>query len=223
IGRRAERIVVASEQWRAHDAETVDVEVQLGDRRLLGSVRGVRGDVVLTTTYSTVKAKHRLRAWVELLALSAASPRRQLTAVVVGRGPRDTTARITLGPVSASDAREHLATLLALRDAGLCTPLPLPVGAGEAYADARLSRHQKPEKARWPARKAWTSGYNHDGEDAELEHQLVWGGTVPFEVLEECELDDDPGSGWGSEPTAFGRLAMRLWVPLLEAEHQGTA
>ena len=45
----------------------------------------MRGDVLLTTTYSRVSAKHRLAAWVRLLALTATRPERELSAATIGR------------------------------------------------------------------------------------------------------------------------------------------
>ncbi|HEY2005832.1 MAG TPA: exodeoxyribonuclease V subunit gamma, partial [Solirubrobacteraceae bacterium] len=56
-------------------ADPIDVRVELTDgRRLSGTVSGVTGDVLLSATYSRVAAKHRLAAWVRLLALAASHP-----------------------------------------------------------------------------------------------------------------------------------------------------
>src|SRR5205085_1758588 len=50
------------------DPRSVDARVRLPDDRILnGTVAGVRGDVVATITYATIRAKHRLAAWVRLL------------------------------------------------------------------------------------------------------------------------------------------------------------
>ena len=229
VGARVDRIAAAAERYLGAPARTVDVELALpGGRRLLGSVRGVRpcadGPVVLTATYSTLKAKHRVRAWVELLAVTAAQPDEQVRAVLVGRGGKDTTAVVGLGPVTPGDARQHLAELVALRDAGLRAPLPLPVGASEAYAAARHHRAVPAEKARYSAAREWEGSWGVEGEQDETENVLVWGESTPFDVLWRHELPvDEPGSGWDQEPTAFGRLARRLWTPLLEVEEAGTA
>ena len=71
-------------------AEPIDVRLSLADgRRLSGTVSGVTGDVLLSTTYSRVGPKHRLAAWLRLLALVAAHPERDLTAATVGRAGRE--------------------------------------------------------------------------------------------------------------------------------------
>ena len=53
----------------ADDPVSVDVKVDLDGRRLTGTVPGVRGNVLTTVTYSKVNPRHRLAAWVRLLAL----------------------------------------------------------------------------------------------------------------------------------------------------------
>ncbi|MDP9406516.1 MAG: hypothetical protein M3P95_01085 [Actinomycetota bacterium] len=55
--------MTACQPYVGSPPETVDVEVALGvGRRLLGQVGGVRGDVVLTTTYSKVGPKAQIKA-----------------------------------------------------------------------------------------------------------------------------------------------------------------
>ena len=53
----------------AGEAESVDVKVDVGGRRLTGTVPGVRGELLTNVTYSKVNPRHRLGAWVRLLAL----------------------------------------------------------------------------------------------------------------------------------------------------------
>ena len=72
------------------DSRPIDVQVTLGDGRLLSGTVGVRGDDVLAnTTYSRLAAKHRLAAWVRLVAATAAAPERPLSAATIGRAGRD--------------------------------------------------------------------------------------------------------------------------------------
>ena len=63
-----------------------EVLADLGDVRLTGTVSGVVGDSVVHVSYSKLAAKHRLQAWLELLALTATDPSRPWQAVAIGRG-----------------------------------------------------------------------------------------------------------------------------------------
>ena len=186
---------------------SVDVHVELATgRTLTGSVAGVCGDVLRTVTFSRLNARHRLEAWVRLLALSAARPERPFTALTVARGA---TARI--GPVGAEAAREHFTALVGLRDRGLREPLPLVRDASAAWAADRGD----PARA---ARQEWDSRFDFRGEDVDPEHVLVFGGALD---LESPPRSDESGPGWATdETTRFGRLAHRLWDGLLAVEER---
>jgi exodeoxyribonuclease V gamma subunit len=197
---------------------SVDVSVLLPDgRQLRGTVPGVCGDVLRNVTYSRVAAKHRLAAWVRLLALTAARPERSFSAATVGRAggsARVTVARIA--PLASGVALGHLATLVDLHERGMREPLPLYSATSAAYVDAAAGGHN----AAAAARKAWKSEWNFDKEDKELEHQFVLGGVLDFDdLLLGAPRADEAGDGWNmSEATRFGRCARRLWDGLLTVE-----
>ena len=73
-------------------------------------------------------------------------------------------------------------------------------------------------------RDAWTSGWNFNKEDRDLEHQLVLGGVRSFdEVLSEPPRPDEAGPEWdAAHGTRFGRYALRLWHGLLAHEELTT-
>jgi exodeoxyribonuclease V gamma subunit len=208
---------------------SVDVRVALGDGRALsGTVAGLHGDVLSTVAYSRVSPRHRLATWVRWLALTASRPERPFVAVTLGRArygaSRDahvTIARIPPPPGDAADRREfalaHLTDLLDLFARGMREALPLTCLASAAYARAAPRGADAAVKA---AEKEWVSGWNRDGEDKDLEHQLVLGGVVPFaHLLDQPPRADEHGDGWEStEPTRFGRYARRLWAGLLASE-----
>ncbi|WP_369055467.1 exodeoxyribonuclease V subunit gamma [Kineococcus terrestris] len=233
VGERADRIAAAAAAWApaAGSPSSVDVEVDLpGGTRLTGAVRGVRevagaaagdvpGPVALTITYSSVRAKQRLRAWVELLALSAAHADRSWTAVVVGRGDRDGVSTTAFGPVPAGVARELLADLVALRRVGLCVPLPAPVATAGAYAAAR-ARGTSTAACEALAAKEWVSGYGWPREDADEEHRLVWGESAPFTALRDWRPPPDAPPG---TPGGFDELCRRVWQPLLRTQRTWAA
>ena len=122
---------------RSGDPEALDVAVDLpGGGRLAGTVPGVHGDRLVRVVYSNLGAKHRLRAWVHLLALAAAREGHDWSAATVGRSRRGPTMSCLAAP-SAGEAQERLAELVAVYRAGLCSPLPLSPKTSCVYAEKR--------------------------------------------------------------------------------------
>ncbi|MGO9885230.1 MAG: exodeoxyribonuclease V subunit gamma [Solirubrobacteraceae bacterium] len=204
--------------------DPLDVRVELRDGRLLnGTVTGISGDVLLSTTYSRVAAKHRLAAWVRLLAVTASHPGRPLAAATVGRGGGRDDVRVAwiaaLGddePARARTAAAELETLIDLHDRGMREPLPIFCQTSAAYAEA-AAIGQDPIEA---AQREWTTEWGFDHEDLELEHQLALGGTRSLtELLQIAPRPNEAGAGWlDSESSRLGRLARRLWGGLLARE-----
>jgi len=221
-----EEIVAAAETLLgAGDGTSVDVRADLHDgRRLSGTVAGVRGDALLTTTFSRVAPKHRLAAWARLLALTASDPETPYRAVTVGRrsesGDGVTIATIPPLATEAADRRAYalaqLATLTDLHDRALREPLPLACRTSAAYA--RATRDGRDAGA--AACMAWETGFKRDGEDREPEHLLAFGSALSFAQLRAAApREDERGHPWDpTEPSRFGRLALRLWDPLLDVE-----
>jgi exodeoxyribonuclease V gamma subunit len=220
VGSEVETVVVASAEERLQPAESHDVDVVLPDgTRLTGTVGGVRGDALLSVTYSRLSARHRLSAWVNLLALSASRPEQSWRSVAVGRD-RNGALRSKLGPVPPDQARTALLELIGLYRSGLRSALPLPLKAGAAYADQR-ARGRRIPAARTAAENAWLDGL-FPGEQSDAEHVLLHGPAAGLAVLTAAAPEpDEQGSGWADdEEDRFGRLARRLWGRLLAAERQ---
>ncbi|MGH8868433.1 MAG: exodeoxyribonuclease V subunit gamma [Actinomycetes bacterium] len=218
VGPAVEELLHASTLERAHDPESYDVDVALSDgTRLTGTVGGVREQVRLSLTYSRLAARHRLEAWIDLVALTVAHPGRDWRAVSVGRG-RNGAKRSLLGPLTADEAADALDELVALYRAGLRAPLPLPVKTGGEYAFLR-DRGSRAPAARRGAEEEWT-GDRFPGEQADPEHVLVYGPTAPFSVLTAPRPEPgEAGPGWHQDETdRFGLIARRLWGRLLDAE-----
>lgn len=223
VGRDVEAVVTASAAERALAQDVIDVDVPLpGGGRLVGTVGGVRGDVVLSTTYSSLSARHRLQAWVDLVALTAARPGPPWTAVAVGRR-RGGAARSVLGPIPPDEAAAAVAELVALYRSGLREPLPLPLKSGAAYAERR-ARGSRVTVARTAAAQSWVSG-SFPGEQGDPEHALVHGADAPLSVLTGSPPGpQERGEGWPpDEDDRFGLLARRLWDRLLASERQEQA
>ena len=204
----------------AGEPGSVDVKLTLPDGRTLsGTVPGVCGDVLRTVTYSRVNARHRLAAWVRLLALAAAQPAREYEALTLGRAQQDSQGSVTVAripPLAAADALEQLAVLADLHDRGMREPPPLACLTSAAYAAAARAGRD-PEAA---ARGEWESAYRFDREDRAPEHVLVLGGVRPLaDLLAEPARADERGAWWDpDEPRRFGRWARRLWDGLLGVE-----
>lgn len=205
--------------------ESVDVLVDLpGGVGLVGTVPGVRGNVIHTVTYSKLGPSPRLFAWLRLLALTATAPDRAFEACTIGRSHsgRATIAVARLGPLGPDQAsrraaaERHLGVLLDLFLRGMREPLPLYLRTSAAWAEA-VGTGRDPEAE---ASFAWTSGYRIDKEDKDPEHTLVLGADVAFEDL--LDLGGGPvgdEAAWvATEATRFGVYARRLWDGLLAHE-----
>ncbi len=203
---------------------SIDVRVALGDgRSLSGTIPGISGHILRAVTYSRVAAKHRLAAWVRLLALTAAYPEQAFEAATVGRAGGNALVTIARIPPLGTDpaarrktALEHLATLVDLYDRGMREPLPLYCLTSAAYAAAACAGNDPVA----PARKQWASEWNYDHEDCELEHQFVLGGVRTFdELLAQPPRAGEDVPGWdGGDTTRLGRFARRLWSGLIASE-----
>jgi exodeoxyribonuclease V gamma subunit len=190
---------------------SLDVKLALPDgRTLAGTVTGVCGDTIRATSYSRVRPRDRLRAWVKLLALSAARPERPFESLVIGRARsgayRADVSVARIGPVGG-DALAELEILIDLYDRGMREPLPLASDASAAYAQSGAAA----------ADRAWTSTFDYPKEDRQPEHLLVYRGSVPLsDLLEPPPRDDE--AWYPDETSRFGVYARRLWDGLLARE-----
>ena len=221
VAARVAAVAAAAVPVLGAPATTVDVTVPLaGGRVLTGTVPGVHGDVLVRAVYARLGAKHRLRAWVRLLALVAGPDAPAIRgAATVGRGPgtRPTAATSWLAPPSPDDARRLLAELVAVRDRAMCAPLPLPVAAAGTYAQRRHG-HDDPAGALADAQQALRDRFEHTDEY----HVLAWGDGF---TLTGVAGDPTPAdrAAWPDEPTLLGALARTVWDALLTHEGRGPA
>jgi exodeoxyribonuclease V gamma subunit len=156
------------------NGDRVEIEVPLDDGRLLvGEVGGIQeffGRSVLThLLVAKLGDRHRLNAWVDLLALTASWPEEAWQALVVGRKDKGEGADAWHVKVAGNDpgatARRVLGELLAFYDRAGRAPLVLPVACGFLLVDG------KDAEDRW---ERW--------ERPDPYHQLVFG-DVDFTTL----------------------------------------
>lgn len=217
IRAQVEPLLAASARYLVQPATSVDVTIPLTDGRVLtGTVNGVRGDVLVRTVFSRLGAKHRLRAWVQLLALASAFPDRTFEAVTIGRG------QVRPSRVARLTAPEHpdeiLRGLVGLYDEAMCGPLPLPLATSLAYAHPRTGGGDEADaltSARTELGTADDAAAGRGGfEAADTYHLLAFGDPVTFDrLLVEAAR--------GPESTRFGALSMALWSDLLAHEEVG--
>ncbi len=196
---------------------TVDVSIPLdGERQLRGTVAGVHGTAVVSVSYSKLGPKPQLSVWIALLALAAAHPGQEWTAIAVGRGEPGRPRSATFGPLDQARASTYLRQLVDLYDRGLREPLPMPLKTSVAYATTS-AKMEGLDQALFQAKRAWTSG-KFPGEDADAPHTVVWGAGAPLNLLLEQPAGTD--ERWAGEPSRLGELSLRLWGPLLQHRRQ---
>jgi exodeoxyribonuclease V gamma subunit len=220
IARDVEQLVTRTAGLRAGPADALDVSVDLivgGESvRVAGTVPGVHDDRVVRVEYSRLSAKHRIRAWVYLLALVVGRPGRDWRAATVGRGS-DGPAMAGLTTPPVDDARAALVTLVEVYRTGLTRPLPLAPRTSCAYAEHR-AKGSPPAGAVARASQEWRKQLGDGrefGDFDDAEHLRVWGSSRLPDLLHEPAV---PGEAHDDEPHRFGQLARQVWVPLLEHE-----
>jgi exodeoxyribonuclease V gamma subunit len=207
----ARGLAASAHPHRQVSPRAVDVDVDLGHgRRLTGTVPGLYAYQLVSVTYSRLDAKQLLRAWVQVLALSANDEDHNWTSLVIGRASRGSNPAARLfGPVGA-EVRALLADLVAIYDAGRREPLPLPLKTSYAWHQARRT-NDDPVAA---AGRRWRPSM-YDGENSDPAHVRVWGPNTTLKVLLEPTR---PGEERPGEPTRLGAYAARVWEPMLRFE-----
>jgi exodeoxyribonuclease V gamma subunit len=175
----------------------LDLDLHLGDFRLVGRLRGLWPGGLVRFRAANVKPKDRLRLWVEHLALScAATAGHPRTSLLLGR---DQGFRYR-GP---SDSREQLCRLLDLYWEGLRRPVPLLPAASLEYARRWMDPKTR-DGALVAAHRKWAGSDFDQGEPAE--------GQDAYNAL--CFRDVDP---LGDD---FLRRSLEILAPLLAHEEK---
>jgi exodeoxyribonuclease V gamma subunit len=179
------------------EASAIDVRIELPDgRRLRGTVPGVCDRTLRTVTFATLAARHRIDAWVRLLALCADDPDAGYHARTIGKAGQGIAVR-EIPPLT--DAVPLLADLVALYDRGLREPLPLAPKTSAAYV----------QTGHPAARKEWETQFMANGdrwekEAVEAEYVQVFGHVLSYDEL--------------SAMPDYDALAHALWDPIREHE-----
>ncbi len=216
VAERVDALVTKTAALRAGGPEALDVAVDLPDGvRLVGTVPGVHADKTVRVVYSRLGAKHRLRAWVHLLALAASRPDDSWSAATVGRGKSAPCLSLLSAP-PAEEARAVLGSLVEVYRCGQREPLPFAPKTSCCYAEKRRTG-SPPSASATKAGYEWRKSFDGRdiGEFDDLDHARVWG-EAPFSALLTPPARAD--LAWPEEGTRFGQLARVVWDPLLTAE-----
>ncbi len=195
------------------EPERVAFDLQIGSRIVACRLDQIRGDERFVVRAGGVRPPHRIRAWIEHVAMCAAreSGVEGLAAftVVIGKkknGSPDEVERIP--PIAG--ASDLLCSLIQASDAARHTPLPFFANAGWEYFDAMRPPAKKSRSAkRTPfeaARSAYhmPPGFNGMGGDAQ----------DPYVAL--CFRGIDPMESRWEEFESLAKLLFSRW-PIAEA------
>ncbi|RYB94255.1 exodeoxyribonuclease V subunit gamma [Nocardioides oleivorans] len=217
IVQRVRPLVEAAVPLRSGPTRTIDVDIDLGDRRLTGTVGSVFGNNLVAVSYSSLGAKHRLAAWLDALALAAGHPDENWTAHTIGRWGRSGR-RALIPPMTDDEARTELRSLVDVMERGQREPLPLPVKTSLAFAEEfAIGTHGHADPDAKAAAEWVTPRFNETGfpkEDGDQWHVRAWGESAPYDVLATPLLPDEEGEA----PHRLGHYALRVWSPLLSHE-----
>lgn len=188
-------------RWRDQPRREIDLSAEGPGWSVTGTTTQVYGQRIVSVGYSWSHAGQWQEVWWELLALTLTQPEIPWQAVALGKGPRVA----VLGPVGESCARQALGDAVALRTTGLTAPLPLPVKAACSYVE-QVQRGRSVAQALDKAGAGWKL------ENDELWTRF-WGPQFSDLVAEPAIADEQRGPD--ADPSRFGTLARRVYLPLL--------
>ncbi len=175
----------------------MEVDMTFNHFRLVGGIRGIRGQGLVGFRCAKIKPKDRLRMWIRHLVLCALSVEPPYSeSLHIGLD-------LTCGYARPQDPRAVLASLLELYGEGLRRPIPFYPVASFTYAAERLKDKSSEAKALRKALREWVSGDfpGQQGEDRDPYFDACFRDKIPL----------------GDE---FRSLAERIFFPMLEHERE---
>lgn len=215
IKTKAGPLVLAARGLQTGPPRTLDVDIDLGDRRVTGTIGDIFGNNLVAVSFSNLGAKHRLAAWLNALALAAGRPDENWTTHTIGKH-RSGGQVAMVRPLAEHDARAWLRDLVALHEAGLREPLPLPVKTSLAWTEEfRRTQGGSDGDPDARGRAEWTTPrFNDSGfpkEDADAWHVRAFGEHADYDLLAApLRAGED-----GPAPHRLGHFSWRLWSPLI--------
>ncbi len=181
--------------------EPLEIDLNVSDFKLMGSIDGMFADRLLQYRYAKVKSKDYLRLWIHHLVLhcveDAHYPRISVLAAL-----HPTKGEPCLWQYdSVKNSEELLKELLEQYWKGLLKPLHFFSETSWHYANALLKQHKSESEALWVARNTWNGSDFKRGEKEDPYYQRCFKGAEP--------LDE-----------AFRILAGKVFRPLLSHQKE---
>ena len=193
----------AGQEPQTHDV-ALPLSLPGGEPVTLAGRVVTRGGTLVQAEYSGLGPRHRLSAWLRLLALTAATGQ-PARAVVIGKGRS-----VAMVAPPAPIAGDLLARYLAVYALGLSRPLPAMPRVGERLARTRRRSQdaQHPDQLARFLEKEWT----WDSDDN-------WRAFFSWPAVLSLPAGEVPLPGPDTaEPSLVGALAQLIWAPLLDCE-----
>jgi exodeoxyribonuclease V gamma subunit len=184
----------------------VDVDLDIGGRRLLGRLDGRHEKGALHVAYGSKSPKRFLSGWIKHLVAHEAGVN-PLQLWVVGRGSQNKSGVESWGPVPEAGA--CLGVLLDLYGQGMLEPLPFMPKTSHAYASAYAAARFDKGLEEQEARDVGQS----KAADAWFSTQLRGGDSIPGEGEDPAVARTFEASVIKSEE--FHRTALCVFLPLL--------
>ncbi|MEJ2481237.1 MAG: exodeoxyribonuclease V subunit gamma [Acidihalobacter sp.] len=202
FARAVESVPELAEELRGLGVEaacdTLELDLELGECRLRGWLRGAGAGGLLRYRTGRLRARDRLRLWLEHLALNALAPQGvECVSVFCAED-----GLLRLGPVT--DAPAHLQALVGLYREGWREPLPFFAETSLAYAERLLRKGEDAEAALAAAAKVWAGNQFVAGEADDAYNRLAFRALEPLDAR-------------------FAELAERVYAPLFAAQVEGCA
>jgi exodeoxyribonuclease V gamma subunit len=176
--------------------EPVPVDLQVGDWRLLGQLRGLREQGLRRVCFGRLRPQEQYQLWVEHLIIQSLPDRPNQSSAILGRG----TKIFALQAFNTPHAAMHeLKALLAIREKGLQRPLPIFPRTSMTFAKQRKNRKGFGE-CKSKAYEEWRGRNIKIAEEQDYYHHLAFGQV-------EDPLDNE-----------FSDLCEKAIRPLLENE-----
>jgi exodeoxyribonuclease V gamma subunit len=157
---------------RAPLREAVDVNLDIADFRIVGSIEGIYGNRLIRFRYAKLKPKDRLRLWIYHLSLNMTQ---EISSLLVGSDHQ-----IEYAPMP--NAKDILEMLLLRYWQGLKTPLHFFPQSSMAYAEAVIIKGKSEKEAEDAALYCWIGNEHNRGESDDLYYQRCFRHENPLDA-----------------------------------------